>query len=86
MTTTATENTLDAQAMLAGAQAETGLYDWSDATFPKRFGLAVDQLNAATTDVDGRRQAAQVCHWLLTSRLEFFEDRNRYPIADEVIE
>ena len=22
----------------------------------------------------------------LTSRLEFFEDRNRYPIADEVIE
>jgi Sulfotransferase family len=86
MTTTATENTLDAQAMLARAQAETGLYDWSDATLPQRFGLAVDQLNAATMDADGRRQAAQVCHWLLTSRLEFFEDRNRYPIADEVIE
>jgi hypothetical protein len=26
-----------------------------------------------------------VCRWLLTSRLEFLEDRNRYPIADEVI-
>ena len=37
-------------------------------------------------DADGRRQAADVCHWLLTSRLEFFEDRNRHPIADEVIE
>jgi hypothetical protein len=86
MTTPATENTLDAQAMLARAQAWTGLHDWSDATFPKRFGLAVDRLNAATMDADGRRQAAQVCHWLLTSRLEFFEDRNRYPIADEVIE
>ena len=27
-----------------------------------------------------------MCRWLLTSRLEFIEDRNRYPIADEVIE
>ena len=34
----------------------------------------------------GSQQAATVCHWLLTSRLEFFEDRDRYPIADEVIE
>ena len=45
MTTIATENTLDAQAMLSRAQAWTGLHDWSDATFPERFGLAVDQLN-----------------------------------------
>ena len=37
-------------------------------------------------DAHGRRQAEEVCHWLLTSRLEFFEDRNRYPIAEEVIE
>src|SRR6201985_766211 len=86
MTTTASENTLDAQAMLARAQVETGLHDWSDATLPERFGLAVDQLNAGAMDADGRRQAAKVCHWLLTSRLEFFEDRTRYPIADEVIE
>src|SRR6201985_1868055 len=86
MTTTASENTLDAQAMLARAQVETGLHDWSDATLPERFGLAVDQLNAGAMDADGRRQAAEVCHWLLTSRLEFFEDRNRYPIADEVID
>src|SRR6201996_8255252 len=85
MTTTASENTLDAQAMLARAHGETGLPYWSDATLPERFGLAVDQLNAAALDADGRRQAAQVCHWLLTSRLEFFEYRNRYPIAEEVI-
>ena len=37
-------------------------------------------------DADGNRQAANVCRWLLTSRLEFIEDRNRYPIADEVID
>ena len=54
---------LDAAAMLAEAQAVTGL-----------------------SDTAGRRQAASVCHGLLTSRLEFFEDRRRYPIADEVIE
>ena len=37
-------------------------------------------------DAAGRQQAAAVCHWLLTSRLEFFEDRNRYPVAAERIE
>jgi len=80
------ENTLDAQAMLARAQAETGLYNWSDATLPERFGLAVD---TAQRGDDGCRRSSTggaVCHWLLTSRLECFEDRNRYPIADEVIE
>ena len=38
-------------------------------------------LNSIGMDADGARQAAAVCHWLLTSRLEFFEDRERYPVA-----
>ncbi len=37
-------------------------------------------------DEQGQRAAASVCLWLLTSRLEFFQDRKRYPIAEEKIE
>ncbi len=77
---------LDAAAMLGDAQAATGLSDWGDATLPERFAAAVDHLNGAGMEAAGRQQAASVCHGLLTSRLEFFEDRRRYPIADEVIE
>src|ERR1700684_1998119 len=36
-------------------------------------------------DAAGIAAAARVCGWLLTSRLVFIEDRNTYPIADEVI-
>ena len=78
--------TLDAAEMLARAEAETGLSDYGDPTLPSRFGVAVEHLNSSSLDADGRRHAADVCHWLLTSRLEFFEDRNRYPVAREVIE
>lgn len=85
MTTTATEDMLDAQMLLDGARVATGLSDWGDATLPERFALAVDLLNGAGMDSEGRRQAAEVCHWLLSSRLEFFEDRNRHPVADETI-
>ena len=78
--------TLDAAEMLARAEAETGLSDYGDPTLPARFGVAVDHLNSIGMDADGCRQAEHVCHWLLTSRLEFFEDRNRYPVAEELIE
>ncbi len=78
--------TLDAAEMLAWAQAETGLCDYGDPTLPERFGLAVEHLDSLGMDADGRRQAEEVCHWLLTSRLEFFEDHNRYPVAQEMIE
>ena len=77
---------LNAADMLDRAQASTGLTDYGDPTLPERFATAVDLLNSIGMDADGRRQAEDVCHWLLTSRLEFFEDRNRYPVADEVIE
>jgi hypothetical protein len=36
-------------------------------------------------DDAGVDAAAGVCRWLLTSRLELVEDRNRYPIAAEVV-
>lgn len=77
---------LDAGALLDKARAATGLDDFGDPTLPERFGLAVDFLNGVGMDDSGQRAAADVCHWLLGSRLEFFEDFKRYPIGDEVID
>jgi hypothetical protein len=77
---------LDADALLAAAQAETGLSDFGDKSLPARFREAVSQIRAAGMDEAGQHAAAAVCMWLLTSRLELFEDRNRYPIAEERIE
>jgi hypothetical protein len=76
---------LDAAALLASATAETGLSDYGDPTLPERFAVAVDHLNGLGMDAAGVAAAAEVCQWLLTSRLEFLEDRNRYPIAAERI-
>jgi len=78
--------TLDAAAMLARAQRETGCDDYGDPSLPERFSAAVAQLNGFGLDADGAEQARQVCHWLLTSRLELIADRDRHPIAEEVIE
>ena len=76
---------LNADALLAQAQAQTGLKDWGDDTLPERFRLAVDFLNSCNMDEAGQRAGAQTCLWLLTSRLEFFQDFKRYPIAGEKI-
>jgi hypothetical protein len=77
---------LNAAEMLQRAEGDTGLDDYGDPTLPERFGMAVELLNGVGMDGHGRRQAEDVCHWLLSSRLEFFEDRRRYPVADEVVE
>lgn len=77
---------LDADALLAAAEAETGLDDYGDETLPARFELAVEHLRSVGMDEAGQRAAAETCHWLLTSRLEFFEDRKRHPLAEETIE
>lgn len=77
---------LNADALLAAAEQQTGLSDWSDPSFRERFGKAVDHLNGINMDIAGRQKAAETCHWLLTSRLEFFADRNRYSVAQEVID
>ncbi len=71
---------LDARALLAAAEAETGLGDFGDATFVARFAQAVEQLRGAGMDEAGQRKAAEVCHWLLTSRLQFFDDHKRYAL------
>ncbi|BBX15656.1 sulfotransferase family protein [Mycolicibacterium duvalii] len=77
---------LDAAELLSRVRGLTGLSEWGDPTFEQRFGLAVDLLNGLGMGEPGLRRAAEVCEWLLTTRLEFFEDRNRFPLADEVIE
>ncbi|CAN7374698.1 sulfotransferase [Phenylobacterium sp. LjRoot219] len=88
MNTNAKPNTppLEADAILAEAQARTGLSDFGDPGLPDRFRLAVDHLKSVGMDAAGQRAAVENCLWLLTSRLEFFEDRKRYPIGDEVID
>jgi len=76
---------LDADAILAEARARTGLSDFGDDSLPERFRLAVDSIKAAGMDAAGERAGIENCLWLLTSRLEFFEDRKRYPIGEEQI-
>jgi hypothetical protein len=80
------EAALNAGAILTKAQRETGCSEWGDPTLPDRFGQAIDHLNSIGMNADGRARAEQVCHWLLSTRLQFFADRQRYPIAQEVIE
>jgi hypothetical protein len=77
---------LNGHALLATAESETGLSDYGDESLPARFCEAVSQIQKAGMDEAGQRVAASVCNWLLTSRLQFFEDRKRYPLAQEQIE
>jgi hypothetical protein len=83
---TSTPNILDADALLRAAESATRLSDYDDESLPSRFGLAVSLIRAAGLNEQGQRAAASVCHWLLTSRLQFIEDFKRYPIAPERIE
>ena len=78
---------LSAKRLLKAAQTETGLDDWGDDTLPERFTMAVEKLRELNLHEGGQQRAAEVCHWLLTYRLRFFDDHKQYPgIADEVIE
>ena len=77
---------LHAKTMLAAAEAETGAHDYGDETLPSRFAQAVAHLQSIGMDEAGQRAAAAVCHWLLTSRLNVFADRKRFPIGEEVID
>ncbi len=78
---------LDADKLLHAAEAQTGLDDYGDDTFRGRFALALEQLHKLKLEIAGQQAAAGVCHHLLTSRLQFFDDHKRYPgLADEVIE
>ena len=77
---------LDAGGLIAQAMAETGLSEFGDDTLPQRFGVLIDKFRQAGMDADGERIAAEVALGLLKQRLKVFEDRKRFPIADEVIE
>ena len=78
---------LDAASLLPAAEAATGLHDYGDDTLEARFALAIEALHKLNLDGAGQQSAAGVCHWLLTSRLQFFADHKHHPgIADEVIE
>ena len=48
---------LDATALLAAAQATTGLADWGDPTLPDRFAIAVDLIRSRGMDDGGRSPA-----------------------------
>jgi hypothetical protein len=76
---------LNADALLAQAQAETGFSDYGDDTLPARFKQAAAYLQSQNMDEAGQRAAATVCLWLLSSRLQLIQDRKLYPIADEKI-
>src|SRR5258708_38593650 len=77
---------LNAASLLARAEADTGLSDYGDVTLPARFGLAVSWLRSQGMNEAGQRAAASVCMWLLTSRLQFMEDRKRLPVDAETVE
>lgn len=77
---------LDAEALMATAAAETGLFDWGDPTFGARFAKAVELIRSARMNEASQRVAATNIHGLLTDRLRFFDDHIHYGLGKEVIE
>lgn len=77
---------LDCDYLLSQAEAATGLNDYGDDTFKARFKLTAQHLQSLNMDEAGQRAGASVCLGFLASRLQFFADFKRYPIAEEKIE
>ena len=77
---------LEAEALLAAAQSETGISDWGDPSFRERFAQTVGLIRGAGMDAEGERKAAANCLWLLTDRLRFFDDHAKHGLAAEKIE
>jgi hypothetical protein len=80
-----TDLVLDPASLLERAERETGLSDYGDETLPARLSVVVEAIRSNGITPEAERKAAEVIHWLLTTRLQFFEDRKRYPIAAERI-
>jgi hypothetical protein len=76
---------LETAALLDAAERATGLCDYGDDTFKERFALAVRHLQGAGMEEAGQQKAADVCYWLLTSRLCFFDDHKKYNLEQEKI-
>src|SRR5262245_23366222 len=77
---------LEAAAVFERARLATGLSDYGDDTLRDRVTILIGEIRQRALGEEAEQNAANVLHWLLTSRLKFFEDRNRYPIAEEKIE
>jgi Sulfotransferase family len=75
----------DADALLQRATDETGLTDLGDETLAGRLRLVVELIDESDLGAEGEAAAEATIHGLLTSRLGFFEDRKRYPLAQEEI-
>jgi hypothetical protein len=76
---------IEVDALLERATASTGLSDFGDDTLAERVRLVVYVCNESDLDPEGEAGAVATIDGLLTSRLRFFEDRQRYPLADEEI-
>ncbi|MBU6266712.1 MAG: sulfotransferase [Sphingomonadales bacterium] len=76
---------LDAGALLAEAEAKTGLADYGDPTLPDRFAILIGHMRAAGMDAAGEAIAAEEALAQLCHRLRFFGDRACWPIAEEPI-
>jgi hypothetical protein len=77
---------LDAAKLLRAAREDTGLADWGDPAFEERFGQVVDVIRGANMDADGEQAAADNIHSLLTDRLQFFADHDKYQLHLEVVD
>lgn len=69
--------------LFARAEDETGLADYGDDSLAARVAIVVEAVHESRLDAAGEAAAAATIHWLLTTRLAFFEDRKRHPIAEE---
>jgi hypothetical protein len=77
---------LEADALMAAAEAETGLSDYGDPTFRDRVRVVIGKIAEQGMDDAGQRAAAATAQELLSQRLRFFDDRKRWPLGEETIE
>jgi hypothetical protein len=76
---------ISADALVERAVAATGLTDFGDGTLIERVRLVAETCDERGLDPAGQAAATETIDGLLTSRLRFFEDRKRYPVAGERI-
>lgn len=76
---------MDVDGLVGRAIETTGLCDFGDDTLLERVQLVVDVIDESDLGTEGEAAAAATIHGLLTSRLQFFEDRKRFPVAAEEI-
>jgi hypothetical protein len=76
---------LDVGSLFERAEHEVGRSEFGDDTLAERVELVVDSIRASGLDAVGTAAARDTIHWLLTSRLEFFADRERHPVGEEQI-